>query len=164
MVNGPNFLLTASNFVVMCFLWEVEPPILELPTLLLFLFIGIAFVVMAGIKFDSKIPSHWNCGVGMSFFFSGGMDTHTSEIKPILIPGIVPFDHRKIFTALITGVIIYFPDQSELLPFVVLLESSLLRANMQLVHRFGISIFILRSKNLSVKKNLRPLLEFESRK
>lgn len=163
-MNIEIFLLTASILLFISLLVGKLSHRLGVPTLLLFLFIGIAFGSDGlGIKFDSpKIAQAIGIVALNVILFSGGMDTHTSEIKPILIPGIVLSTIGTLFTALITGVIIYFLTNQVLTAVSLSLLESLLLASIMSSTDSASVFSILRSKNLSVKENLRPLLEFES--
>jgi cell volume regulation protein A len=94
--------------------------------------------------------------------FSGGLDTKFSEIKPVIWPGVVLATLGVFITAILTGYFTYwlsghmFPAVGISLLTAMLLASTFSSTDSASV--FG----ILRSKGLSLKNNLRPLLELES--
>lgn len=135
------------------------------PTLLLFLMIGcIAGTDGIGlIDFNNPQLAQYIGIVALNvILFSGGMDTRVGEIKPVAVAGLTLATVGVLLTALITGFFIYWITNSfvETVTF-TLTESLLLAAIMSSTD--SASVFsILRSKNLSLKENLRPLLELES--
>lgn len=134
------------------------------PTLLIFLFIGmLAGGDGLGLEFNSPQVTQ---AIGIFalnvILFSGGMDTRISEIKPIVVQGFVLATVGVLLTAVITGFFIYWLTNNffQTVTF-TLLEAMLLASVMASTD--SASVFsILRSKGLSLKENLRPLLEFES--
>lgn len=94
--------------------------------------------------------------------FSGGMDTKFSDIRPVIYSGITLATLGVLLTAFITGFFIYYLTQSFAnLVTLTLLEALLLASVMSSTD--SASVFgILRSKGLSLKEKMQPLLEFES--
>lgn len=134
------------------------------PTLVLFLFIGMVFGSDGfGIQFsDPNIAQFIGMMALNIILFSGGMDTKFSEIKPVIGQGTILATIGVLLTAVITGFFIYWLTNNffETITF-TLLEALLLAAVMSSTD--SASVFgILRSKGLSLKQRLRPLLEFES--
>ncbi len=137
---------------------------LGVPTLLLFLLVGmVAGSEGFGIQFDN-ITTVQNIGTLALciILFSGGLDTRYQDIKPIMRQGILLATVGVLLTALTMAVFIYvlldnfFPD----IQF-TFLESLLLASVMSSTD--SASVFsILRSRGLSLKHNLRPMLELES--
>ena len=134
------------------------------PALLLFLGVGMLFGSDGiGIQFNSPSSAQF---IGMMaltiILFSGGMDTHYSEIKPIAAEGIVLATLGVIFTALLTGIFIFVVTGFfDVLPTLTLLESLLLASVVSSTD--SASVFsLLRSKRQGLKQRLRPLLELES--
>ncbi|HLQ98866.1 MAG TPA: potassium/proton antiporter [Sphingobacterium sp.] len=134
------------------------------PALLLFLAVGmLSGNDGLGIRFE-------NIGVAQTIgtialciiLFSGGLDTKISEIKPIIGKGILLATIGVLITALISGVMIWWILGMTIeAAQVSLLTSLLLAATMSSTD--SASVFsILRSKNLHLKNNLRPMLELES--
>jgi len=134
------------------------------PTLLLFLFIGIiAGNDGLGLVFSSPHVAQYIGVVALNIIlFSGGMDTKFSEIKPIIWQGVVLATVGVLLTASITGLFVYWLTNSIIHTVTfTLLESLLLGCILSSTD--SASVFaILRSKGLSLKENLRPLLELES--
>lgn len=134
------------------------------PTLLLFLFVGMFFGSDGlGLQFSSAKEAQFIGMVALSIIlFSGGMDTKFSEIKPILAPGIVLSTLGVLLTALFTGFFIWFiTGMSFTNIHLPLMTSLLLAATMSSTD--SASVFaILRSQKMNLKHNLRPMLELES--
>ncbi len=135
-----------------------------LPTLLLFLIIGfIAGHDGLGLEFSSPRLAQYIGVIALNIIlFSGGLDTRIAEVKPVFAPGIVMATIGVFLTALISGFFIWFLTNNifQTVTF-TLLESLLLASIMSSTD--SASVFsILRSKGLSLKQNLRPLLELES--
>ena len=94
--------------------------------------------------------------------FSGGLDTRFAEIKPIVSIGMILATVGVLLMSLITGLFIYWLTNNIVHSVTFTLFESLLLASI-LSSTDSASVFaILRSRNLSLKQNLRPLLEFES--
>lgn len=134
------------------------------PALLLFLGVGMAFGSDGlGIKFDNIYIAQTIGSIALCIIlFSGGMDTKVSDIKPILPQGILLATVGVLFTAVLTGIAIWYvfgmTMESGGIGF---LASILLAATMSSTD--SASVFsILRSKGLNLKKNLKPMLELES--
>ena len=75
------------------------------PALLLFLVVGMIFGSDGfGLQFHNAKEAQFIGMVALSvILFSGGMDTKFSEIKPILVPGIVLSTFGVLLTAVFTG-------------------------------------------------------------
>lgn len=134
-----------------------------LPTLLLFLGVGMAAGSTDYFNFDDPITAQAIGSVALVIIlFSGGMDTSYREVKPIMLPGSLLATVGVLFTALLTGTFIYYLFQW--LDFGVkltFLESLLFASVMSSTD--SASVFsILRSRKTNLKNNLKPLLEFES--
>lgn len=135
------------------------------PVLLLFLLIGMLFGADGiGFHFENIHIAH---GVGTGalclILFAGGLDTNFTDIKPVVKHGIILSTLGVLITAIVAGAIIYglfyiiMPEGEHL----SILESLLLGSIMSSTD--SASVFaILRSKGLSLKNNLKPLLELES--
>ena len=134
------------------------------PVLLLFLGVGMIFgsdgfgLVFENVQTAQTIGTICLCII----LFSGGLDTKFSEIKPVVWPGVVLATVGVLLTALLTGIFIYwlsgmmFPAMGIGFATAMLLASTFSSTD-------SASVFaILRSKGLSLKNNLRPLLELES--
>ncbi len=137
---------------------------LGFPILVLFLFIGmLSGSDGLGIQFNDPNIAQFVGMIALNvILFSGGMDTKYSDIRPIAIPGIVLATLGVLLTALITGFFIFWLTNNffETLTF-TLLEALLLASVMSSTD--SASVFnLLRSKGISLKEHIKPLLEFES--
>ncbi|OPY54899.1 MAG: potassium/proton antiporter [Methanosaeta sp. PtaU1.Bin112] len=131
---------------------------LGVPTLVLFLVIGMLAGSdgPGGIYFDNPWLAQSLGSVALIFIlFSGGLDTKWKEIKPILWKGAVLSTLGVILTALIVGCAAYYA-----LDFSIH-EALLLAAIISSTDAAAV-FSILRSRQISLKGNLRPLLELES--
>lgn len=135
-----------------------------MPVLLLFLGVGMLFGSDGlGIQFDSPSTVQFIGVMALSIIlFSGGMDTRYSDIKPVMAPGLVLSTLGVLLTTILTGGFIHFiTSVVSGCPTLSLTESMLMAAVMSSTD--SASVFsILRSKGLTLKENLRPVLELES--
>ena len=94
--------------------------------------------------------------------FSGGLDTKLSDIKSVLAPGITLATIGVLITCIITGFIIYlFFGWTSAAPSTGISMALLIAATMSSTD--SASVFsIMRTHNIGLKHNLRPLLELES--
>lgn len=134
------------------------------PALLLFLIVGMIFGSDGlGLQFHNADEAQFIGMVALSIIlFSGGMDTKYSDIRPILSPGIVLSTAGVLLTALFTGIFIWWISGMHWsnISFPII-TSLLLAATMSSTD--SASVFaILRSQNINLKHNLRPMLELES--
>ncbi len=163
-ISGENFLLIASILLFFSILAGKTGYRFGVPSLLLFLVVGMIFGSDGlGLQFSSFKQAQFIGMVALSvILFSGGMDTKYSDIRPIIWEGIILSTIGVLLTALVTGSFIYvmvqlFPNHVSL----TFAGSLLLAAVMSSTD--SASVFsILRSKNLYLKQNMRPLLELES--
>lgn len=134
------------------------------PTLLLFLVVGMIFGSDGfGLQFHNAKEAQFIGMVALSvILFSGGMDTKFSEIKPILIPGIVLSTAGVLLTAIFTGLFIWWISGMSWSNIYLPITTSLLLAS-TMSSTDSASVFaILRSQKMNLKHNLRPMLELES--
>ncbi len=130
----------------------------SIPALLLFLAIGIlaGSEGIGGLYFDSpQIAKSIGIVAFIFILFSGGLDTSWKEIKPILGPGILLSTAGVLITALTIGFFAVY-----ILKF-SFLEGLLLGSIVSSTDAAAV-FTILRSKKISLKSPLKPLLEFES--
>lgn len=128
------------------------------PTLLLFLAIGMLAGAdgLIGIQFDNSKIAQFIGIVSLNFIlFSGGLDTDWSAVKPVLKQGIVLSTLGVFLTAASVGVLVW--NITELSFYESMLLGSIVSST------DAAAVFsILRSKNLALKSNIRPMLELES--
>lgn len=129
-----------------------------IPALVLFLVVG----MLAGtdgilkINFNSPSAAQFIGIIALNFIlFSGGLDTDWKSVRPVLWQGITLSTMGVLLTAALTGFFVYYILDFTI--FEALLLSSIVSST------DAAAVFsILRSKSLSLKYNLRPILEFES--
>ena len=156
-----NFLLVASLLLFVSVLAGKAAYRLGAPALLLFLGVGMLFGYNNFVLFDSVEGAQFIGMVAMCIIlFSGGMDTKFSDIRPVLVHGIIMATLGVVLTTLIVGSFIYFvaPHIGVEVSFAMAL---LIAATMSSTD--SASVFsIMRSKKQGLRQNLRPLLELES--
>ena len=138
---------------------------LNMPTLLVFLGVG----MLAGteglgrIAFSDAAAANQIGSLAMCFIlFSGGFDTEWKSIRPVLPRGLLLASVGVLLTAVFLAVCCYWllqwiaPEQRFSFSWCLLLASIISSTDAAAVFA------ILRSKNVGLKGNLRPLLELES--
>ena len=163
-ITSENLLMVGSLLVFVSILISKTGYRFGIPTLLLFLLVGMLFGSDGlGIQFHSAADAQFIGMIALSIIlFSGGMDTKLSDIRPVLAPGILLSTVGVLVTTLLTGVFIFFlSDHTEADISLTLLSSMLLAATMSSTD--SASVFnLLRSQRMNLKYNLRPMLELES--
>lgn len=129
-----------------------------IPTLLLFLFVGMLAGSdgPGGIDFYDPKAAKFIGSIALSFIlFSGGLETKWNDIKPVLWQGISLSTLGVIFTASSIGILVWWLTDFSIL------EGLLLGSIVSSTDAAAV-FSILRSRNIGLKGNLRPLLELES--
>lgn len=164
MITAENILLVDSVLIFTSILISKTGYRFGIPTLLLFLLVGMAFGSDGlGIQFNSASDAQFIGMMALSIIlFSGGMDTRYTDIKPVLKQGILLSTVGVLVTTLLTGLFIYFlSNHTQANIELTLLVSLLLAATMSSTD--SASVFsLLRSQRMNLKYNLRPMLELES--
>lgn len=164
MITAENILLVGSVLIFTSILISKTGYRFGIPTLLLFLLVGMAFGSDGlGIQLNSASDAQFIGMMALSIIlFSGGMDTRYSDIKPVLKQGILLSTVGVLVTTLLTGLFIYFlSNHTQANIELTLLVSLLLAATMSSTD--SASVFsLLRSQRMNLKYNLRPMLELES--
>jgi cell volume regulation protein A len=156
-----NIVLTGSLLLFVSIIAGKTGYRFGVPTLVLFLAVGMVF----GLRLEFSNPETAQL-IGVLalniILFSGGMDTKFTEIKPVLPQGILLATAGVLFTAVITGIFIYFVTKHVFTAISFsFLEAILLASVMSSTD--SASVFaILGAKGLVLKERLRPLLELES--
>jgi cell volume regulation protein A len=134
------------------------------PVLLLFLSVGMIFGSDGvGIEFNSPYIAQFVGLVSLSIIlFSGGMDTKISDIKPVMVSGIILSSLGVLLTTLFTGLIIYWLTNMFTTMVVFTLPESMLLASIMSSTDSASVFSILRSKGVNLRANIKPLLELES--
>ena len=135
-----------------------------IPTLLLFLLVGMGFGSDGlGLQFDNASDAQFIGMMALSIIlFTGGMDTKLKDIRPVLAQGILLSTIGVLLTTLLTGGFIFYLSQwTSTNISMSFLTCLLLAATMSSTD--SASVFnLLRSQNMNLKENLRPMLELES--
>ncbi|MDD4427152.1 MAG: potassium/proton antiporter [Paludibacter sp.] len=163
-LNFDIFLLVGSILLFISLIAGKTGYRFGVPTLLLFLIIGIVFGSGGlGLQFSSPSVAQ-NIGIVALniILFSGGMDTRLTELKPIAVQGVLLATVGVLLTALITGLFVFWVTNNILQSVTFSLFESLLLAGIMSSTDSASVFAILRSKKLSLQQNLRPLLELES--
>lgn len=149
-----NLLLVALVLFLALFAVKISN-IYGVPSLLLFMFLGISFSFF-GLEFsDYQLSNDISSVILMVIMFYGGFDTNWSMGKKVWKESLLLSSFGVIFTAIITGFFCYFILK------IPLLESMLL-ASVVASTDFASVSSILVSKNLNFRYNTAPLLELES--
>lgn len=135
-----------------------------MPTLLVFLLVGMFFGSDGlGLQFHNVEEAQFIGMISLSIIlFSGGMDTKFADIRPVLTQGILLSTLGVLLTTVLTGFFIYWASGLAMVKLELpLITAMLLAATMSSTD--SASVFnILRSQNMNLKHNLRPMLELES--
>ena len=157
-ITTENVILIGSLLLLISILAGKTSYRFGVPTLILFLSVG----MLAGseglgrIHFDDPQLAQFIGIVSLNFIlFSGGLDTSWKSIKPVLWQGVSLSTLGVLFTALSVGTFVW-----AITDFTIY-EGLLLGAIVSSTDAAAV-FSILRSKNLALKKNLRPVLELES--
>ncbi|HNV30385.1 MAG TPA: potassium/proton antiporter, partial [Cyclobacteriaceae bacterium] len=153
-----NILLLGSILLFISIIASKTSFRLGIPTLILFLLVGMLAGSdgPGGIYFNDPKIAQFLGVVALTFIlFSGGLDTKWESVKPVVRQGLSLSTVGVLITAILVGVFTsYVLDRS-------LLEGLLLGAIVSSTDAAAV-FSILRSKNVGLKGNLRPTLEFES--
>lgn len=151
-------LLTAAILVLASLVASKVSQRFSVPALLLFLLIGMVAGSegLGGIYLDNYEAARFIGVVALVFIlFYGGLDTVWSSIRPVFAPAVVLSTFGVLITAAVVGVCAMY-----ILKF-SLVEGMLLGSIVSSTDAPAV-FSILRSKKVSLKGELKPLLEFES--
>lgn len=135
-----------------------------IPALLLFLITGMLFGIDGyGLVFrDARSTQSLGVFALCIILFTGGMDTHIREIKPIFWQGVTLSTLGVLLTTLFSGLFIYWASNNGLGNYAFGLGTALILAA-TMSSTDSASVFaILRSQKMQLKENLKPMLELES--
>ncbi len=158
-------LFVFATLILACILSSKLSSIINMPSLLLFLAVGMLAGSdgIGGIAFDNAVQANMIGSIAMAFIlFSGGFDTDWKDVRKVFTVGGILSSAGVLLTAVFTGLFAWFllrlvmPEGSFRLSWCLLLGSIISSTDAAAVFS------ILRSKSVSLKGNLRPLLEFES--
>lgn len=137
-----------------------------IPSLLLFLGVGMLAGYTGYLEFNSAEEAQTIGIIALTMIlFTGGMDTDYKEIRPVILPGALLATVGVLLTMLLTGTFIYFLFRQPWInkgvaefsfPMALLCAAVMSSTD-------SASVFsIMRSKEMHLKYNVKPLLEFES--
>ncbi|HMJ68732.1 MAG TPA: potassium/proton antiporter [Cyclobacteriaceae bacterium] len=156
--SSENVLLLGSLLLFISIIASKTSFKLGIPTLVLFLIVGMLAGSdgPGGIYFNDAGAAQFLGVVALNFIlFSGGLETKMESVRPVLKDGISLATIGVLITALLVGVFV-----SWLMGY-TLIEGLLLGAVVSSTDAAAV-FSILRSRNVGLKGNIRPLLEFES--
>lgn len=162
--TSENILFIGSILIFVSILISKAGYRFGLPTLLLFLLVGMLFGSGGlGLEFDNVRQAQF---VGIAalcvILFTGGLETKIKEIRPVLAPGLALSTVGVILTTAFTGGFIYLLSGWDRIPLSLpLVTCFLLAATMSSTDSAAV-FNLLRGKNISLKYNLKPTLELES--
>ena len=159
-----NILFLGSVLIFFSILMTKVSHKFGIPTLLIFLFLGMIFGSDGlGLHFYSVEQAQFIGIIALSIIlFTGGMDTKIKQIRPTMAQGLLLSTFGVVLTTLFTGLFVYFLFQLDFIPITLTLPTALLLAA-TMSSTDSASVFnLLRSQNMELKDNLRPMLELES--
>ncbi len=157
-LSSENILLFGSILLFISILASKTSFRFGLPALILFLVVGMlaGSEGPGGIYFDDPALAQFLGVMSLTFIlFSGGLETKLESIRPVLKNGLALSTLGVLITAVSVGLF-----TSYLFDFTIV-EGLLLGAIVSATDAAAV-FSILRTRNIGLKGNLRPLLEFES--
>ncbi|SKC58252.1 potassium/proton antiporter [Ohtaekwangia koreensis] len=158
LLSSHNILLLGSLLLFVSIISSKTSFRFGIPALILFLIVGMVAGSdgLGGIYFNDPKVAEFLGVVALTFIlFSGGLDTKWESVKPVLKSGISLSTIGVLITAAVVGIFSsYFLNIS-------LKEGLLLGAIVSSTDAAAV-FSILRSRNIGLKGNIRPLLELES--
>ncbi len=157
-MSGELLLLTAAVIVVVSVLLSKVSERFGVPTLLLFLGIGMVagYDGPGGIYFDNARMAQTLGTIALAYIlFAGGLETDVAAVRRVVRPAVALATFGVFSTALITGLGIHYLLGHNWM------ESLLIGAIVSSTDAAAV-FAVLRSKNVGLKEPLRPLLELES--
>lgn len=156
--SSENILLLGSLLLFISIIASKTSFKLGIPTLILFLIVGMLAGSdgPGGIYFNDPETAQFLGVIALNFIlFSGGLDTKIDSIRPIIKDGIALSTLGVLITAGMVGVF-----ASYILGYTIV-EGLLIGAIVSSTDAAAV-FSILRTRNVGLKGNIRPLLEFES--
>lgn len=156
---SPALILLAVGFLVlMSILASRASERLGVPALIVFLCIGMLAGTdgPGGIEFDNAAAANFIGTLALAFIlFSGGLSTNWRIMRPVAVPAIILSTFGVVLTAVLVGLFAWY-----ILGFTIL--TSMLLGSIISSTDAAAVFSILRSRGVSLKGELRPLLELES--
>lgn len=157
-LSSENIILAGSILLIASLLASKTSHKLGIPTLILFLCIGMlaGSEGIGGIYFDDPHMTQLLGVIALNLIlFSGGMDTRLESVKPILWRGVALSTIGVLLTAITIGLFVHWITDF------TMLEGLLLGSIVSSTDAAAV-FSILRTKSIGLKGSLRPLLELES--
>ncbi len=157
-ISIEQIFLVASMLLILSVVASKASGRLGVPVLIVFLFIGMLAGSdgPGGIYFDDPALAQFIGVLALAFIlFSGGLDTHWAVVRPVLWKGVGLATLGVLVTALAVGAV------AAAVLRLTLLEGLLLGAVVSSTDAAAV-FSVMRSKNVSLKGQLEPLLELES--
>jgi len=151
-------LLTAGALVLVCVLASKITERVGVPTLLLFLGLGMLAGAdgPGGIYFDDAALSRLVGTIALVFIlYAGGVDTNWHSVRPVLAPGAVLASLGVLFTAISLGVFLAWATD-------LALSNGLLLGAIVASTDAAAVFAVLRARNVHIEEKTRSLLELES--
>lgn len=163
-LSSGNLILLISLLMFIAIMVTKVGTKFGVPTMLLFLLIGMAAGVDGvGIKVNNLHAAEFLGHLAMTIILlSGGLETSLEETKPIINKGISMSTLGVFLTIVITGVFIFFALGDRIGGAGRTLIGCFLLATVMSSTDSASVFSILRSRRLSLRENLGPLLELES--
>lgn len=158
------FLLIVSLLFFLSILSGRASSRLGIPALLFFLAVGMLFGSDGfGIRFENiQLAQSIGTIALCMILFSGGLDTQLSEVKPVMYQGVLLATVGVFLTAILSGLLTWWILKLTLPAVTVSLITAFLLASIMSSTDSASVFSILRSKGVTLRNNLRPLLELES--
>ena len=164
LITSENILLIGSVLLIAGVLIGKTGYRTGLPILLVFLLVGMAFGTDGvGIKFSDMHTAQFIGMIALCIIlFSGGMNTRISDMRPVLVPGLMLSTVGVLLTATVTGLFIWWLSGMAWTNIhFAFIPSLLLAATMSSTD--SASVFgILGGRKVTLRNNLKPMLELES--
>jgi cell volume regulation protein A len=159
-----NIVLTGSILLFVSIIAGKTGYRFGVPILVLFLGVGMLFGHDGfGLEFTSPENAQFIGVLALNIIlFSGGMNTKYTEIKPVIIQGILLATLGVLLTALISGLFIFWLTGHIFTAISFSFLEALLLASVMSSTDSASVFAILGAKGLTLKERLRPLLELES--
>lgn len=163
-LTAENILFLGSLLVFVSILISKTSYRFGVPTLLLFLIVGMVFGSDGvGLQFHNAGTTQFVGMLALSvILFTGGMDTKISDIRPIMTQGLILSTVGVVLTTVFVGLFAWALTNFTPIPFEFSLLTSMLLAAM-MSSTDSASVFnLLGSQRMNLKENLKPMLELES--
>ncbi len=153
-----ELILVSSLLLISAILFNKIGGKFGLPSLVIFILVGILAGSdgILGIHFENYILSQQVGIIAISYIlFMGGLSFNTKDLKPIATEGVILATLGVLITGIVVGSLSFHILN---LPFLSCLLLGAIISSTDAAAVFS----VLRSKSISLKGNLKPLLEFES--